>query len=71
MSTSYEAAERLLSSRTLTKTAINKLPVQLLSQWCNVQGITVIPTGKRSGCTIKPDYVDAILKFVRCVSICK
>lgn len=67
---SYDAAEKLLSSRTLSKSAIMKLPVKALLQWCEVQGVTVTPTGKRPGSAIKSDYVEAILKLVRHVRIC-
>lgn len=62
---SYEAAEKLLSSRTISKSAVGKLPIKTLSRWCDMQGIAISPTGKRSGSAIKRDYVEAILIFVR------
>ena len=54
---SYEAAKKLLSSRTISKSAVGKLPVKTLSRWCDMQGIAISPTRKRSGSTIKCDYV--------------
>ena len=68
---SYEAAEKQLSSRTINKSVIERLPVKALSEWCATQGILVIPTGKRAGAAIKCDYVEAIWKFVRLVSFCR
>ena len=68
---SYEAAEKLLSSRTVSKSAVGKLPVKTLSTWCDMQGIAVSPMGKRGGSTIKRDYIEAILKFVRHISFGK
>ena len=62
---SYEAVEQLLSSKTVCKSAIGKLPVKVLSKWCDMQSITVIPTGKRTSSVIKCDYVEAIWNFVR------
>lgn len=67
---SYEVAEQQLSSRTITKSAIGRLPVKALSEWCTTQGIVVIPTGKRAGSAVKCDYVEAICKFVRRLSFC-
>ena len=61
---SYEAAERLLSSRESNKSGIEKLPIKFLSQWCALHAILVVPTGKRASTAIKCDYVQAIWKFV-------
>ena len=65
---SYEVAERQLSSREISKSAIGKIPVKSLSQWCVLHAVLVVPTGERAGTAIKCDYVQAIWKFVRHVN---
>lgn len=66
---SYEATERLLSSRESNKSGIEKLPIKFLSQWCALHAIPVVPMGKRASTAIKCDYVQAIWKFVHHVNL--
>ena len=66
---SYEAAEKVLSSRMVSKSAIVRLPVMALSRWCATHGIVVNSTGKKAGSAIKCDYVEAIWKFVSHISL--
>ena len=68
---SYETAEKLLFSSTVSKSTVGKLPIKTLLTWCDMHGIAVSSTGKRGGSAIKRDYIEAILKFVRHISFGK
>lgn len=59
------AAEQLLNSKTITKTAFQGFPINTLAKLCEAHGISVRATGQKpKGSKKKSDYIAAIVRFV-------
>jgi hypothetical protein len=61
----YDAAEKLLHTKTVGKTAFQSFRVDTLAKLCHTYGLSVTGTGRRpKGSKKKSDYIDAIFSFV-------